>query len=131
MNQSHATIPTALSLTIPSQPQMFKIPPEHIPAVLEAYVTLRATAVNPSTKQPYIVSNESRRVSNTDSPISAGYTIISQSVFANWEDANFYDKECPAHKELKKVTGKYRTGDVLTLIYESEVGVVPVGKAKL
>jgi hypothetical protein len=49
----------------------------------------------------YIVSNVSRRVLNTSNPLSEGYTISSQSIFKNHEDHDFYDKECPAHKELK------------------------------
>ena len=51
--------------------------------------------------KPYIVSNVSRKVLNTSSPLSEGYTISSQSIFKNHEDHEFYDKECPAHKELK------------------------------
>ena len=34
-------------------------------------------------------------------------------------DHEFYDKECEAHKELKKVTGAVRTG-VATLVTEGE-----------
>jgi hypothetical protein len=78
--------------------------------------------------KPYILSNESCRVANTNSPLSDGFTVISQTVFANWGDANYYDKECPAHLELKKVTGPVRTA-VQTIIYESEVGIE--GAAKL
>ena len=47
------------------------------------------------------MSNVSRRITNTDSPLSQGYTISSQSMFKNREDHDFYDKDCPAHKELK------------------------------
>jgi hypothetical protein len=82
----------------------------------------------PQDGKPYILSNESRRIANTSSPLSDGYTVISQTIFASWEDANYYDQECPAHMELKKTTGPKRTG-VQTLIYESEVGVE--GAAKL
>lgn len=77
----------------------------------------------PQDGKPYIVSNVARRVVNTSSPLSEGFTISSQSIFKNKEDHDFYDKEvcyppydncgivladgpdsdmqCPAHKELK------------------------------
>jgi hypothetical protein len=51
--------------------------------------------------KPYIVSNVARKVTNTDSPLSEGYTIHSQSIFKNREDHDFYDKDCAAHMELK------------------------------
>jgi hypothetical protein len=78
--------------------------------------------------KPYILHNEARRIANTSSPLSDGFTIISQSVFGNWADHDFYDKECPAHKTLKQTTGPLRTG-IQTVVYESEVGVE--GMAKL
>ncbi|KAH9815669.1 Protein of unknown function (DUF3659) [Teratosphaeria destructans] len=51
--------------------------------------------------KPYIISNVSRRITNTSSPLSEGYTISSQSVFKSREDHEFYDQHCPAHKVLK------------------------------
>ena len=92
-----------LSSTMPStcikRTTLFKIPPEHIDKVLAEYETLRKNAVKDG--KPYIVSNVARRITNTDSPLSEGFTISSQSIFKNREDHEFYDKECPAHKELK------------------------------
>lgn len=61
-------------------------------------------------------------MANAASPIADGFTVISQTLFANWEDANYYDTECPAHKQLKKTTGPARTA-VQTVVYESELGV--------
>ncbi|ETN41884.1 uncharacterized protein HMPREF1541_03823 [Cyphellophora europaea CBS 101466] len=106
----HSSSSPALPLPRPPPPP----PPQQVPWLTPSPATQDG--------RPYIVSNESRRVSNTDSPISDGFTVVSQTIFANWEDANFYDKKCPAHLELKKVTGPVRTG-VQTIIYESEVGV--------
>ncbi len=55
--------------------------------------------------KPYIISNVARKVLNTSSHLSEGYTISSQSIFKSHEDHEFYDKECPAHKELKVSVG--------------------------
>lgn len=78
---------------------LFKVPEEHIDLVLKQYEVLRSTAVKDG--KPYIVSNVARRITNTSSPLSEGYTISSQSIFKNVADHAFYDKECPAHMELK------------------------------
>lgn len=51
--------------------------------------------------EPYVVSNAAREVLNTSSPLSEGYTIMSQSIFKNHSDHDFYDRECTAHKKLK------------------------------
>ncbi|EMF17251.1 uncharacterized protein SEPMUDRAFT_33688 [Sphaerulina musiva SO2202] len=88
---------------------------EDIEAVLKAYEILRSTALRDG--KPYIVSNSSRRILNTSSPLSEGYTIASQSIFKNHQDHAFYDQECPAHRELKKTTSRVRTG-VMTVVTE-------------
>ncbi|KAF2211561.1 hypothetical protein CERZMDRAFT_18138, partial [Cercospora zeae-maydis SCOH1-5] len=72
---------------------------EDIQAVLKEYEILRKNALKDG--KPYIVSNVSRRVLNTSSPLSEGYTIASQSIFQSHEDHDFYDQKCEAHKELK------------------------------
>ena len=41
-----------------------------------------------------------------------------KSTFASKADMDYYDNECEAHKELKKVTGAVRT-DVCTVWFES------------
>jgi len=65
------------------------------------------------------VSNAARKVLNTSSPLSEGYTIMSQSIFKDHSDHDFYDKECPAHKMLKQTTSRVRTG-VMTIVTEGE-----------
>ena len=69
--------------------------------------------------EPYIISNAARKVLNPSSPLSEGYTIMSQSIFKNHSDHDFYDKECPAHKTLKQTTSRVRTG-VMTIVTEGE-----------
>lgn len=54
--------------------------------------------------EPYIISNTARKVLNTSSPLSEGFTLASQSIFKNHADHDFYDKQCPAHKKLKVVS---------------------------
>jgi len=100
---------------------LFKVPNEEdIQMVLQQYEILRKNAVKDG--KPYIVSNVARRITNTSSPLSEGYTIMSQSLFSSQEDHEFYDKECPAHKQLKETTGKARFGpsSVMTLVTEGE-----------
>lgn len=58
--------------------------------------------------EPYIVSNAARKVLNTSSPLSEGYTIMSQSIFKNHSDHGFYDRECTAHKKLKACISQQR-----------------------
>jgi len=58
--------------------------------------------------EPYIVSNAARKVLNTSSPLSEGYTIMSQSIFKNHSDHDFYDRECTAHKKLKACGSQQR-----------------------
>jgi hypothetical protein len=105
---------------------LFKVPKsEHIDQVLQAYEVLKKEAKrvyrrfilhasNKSTEslqngEPYIVSNAARKVLNTSSPLSEGYTIMSQSIFKNHSDHDFYDRECTAHKKLKACTSQHRT----------------------
>jgi hypothetical protein len=65
--------------------------------------------------KPYILYNEAKRVLNTDSPVHEGYTICSLTYFASKEDHDYYDKECPAHQELRQVTAARRTGVCVTV----------------
>ncbi|KJX98587.1 hypothetical protein TI39_contig403g00006 [Zymoseptoria brevis] len=96
---------------------LFKIPEESIDTVLQQYVKLRKDAVKDG--KPYIISNTARKVLNTDSPRSEGFTLASQSIFRNHGDHTFYDEKCPAHQELKEVTAKVRTG-IMTIVTEGE-----------
>lgn len=50
------------------------------------------------------------RVYNSSEKRSEGYTVAVQSTFASRADIEFYDNECPAHKELKKLTTRVHKG---------------------
>ncbi|KAK3056824.1 hypothetical protein LTR09_002617 [Extremus antarcticus] len=107
-----------MSNTYVKRATFFKVPKEEdIQSVLKQYEVLRKNAVKDG--KPYIISNVARKVLNTSSHLSEGYTISSQSIFKSHEDHEFYDKECPAHKELKEVTSKVRQG-VMTIVTEGE-----------
>jgi hypothetical protein len=114
---------------------LFKIPSESdISAVLSAYDVLMTTNLKvlpsllspffPSSQisthqdsKPYILTCIASRIYNTSEARSEGYTVAVQSTFASKEDVEFYDKECPAHKELKKVTTPAHRG-LCTLLME-------------
>jgi hypothetical protein len=123
---------------------LFKIPSESdITEVLAAYDVLMATNLKVSylplfrpvpsfpfplpsphpthillqDSKPYIMTCVASRVYNTSESRSEGYTVAVQSTFANKEDVEFYDKECPAHKELKKITTRVHRG-LCTLLME-------------
>ena len=55
---------------------------------------------------------------DSDEPRAQGWTLAVKSTFASKADMDYYDNECEAHKELKKVTGAVRT-DVCTVWFES------------
>ena len=128
LNLSNKRFASNMSNNYIKRTTLFKVPKEDdIERVLKQYEVLRKTAVRVSyflpcllqssadvekDGKPYIISNVSRKVLNTDSPLSEGYTISSQSIFKNKDDHEFYDKECPAHKELKVIRGWLRHQEV-------------------
>lgn len=50
-----------------------------------------------------------------------------KSTFASKADMDYYDKECEAHRELKKVAAAVRT-DIVTVWFESALEDVPILK---
>ncbi|PKY02646.1 hypothetical protein P168DRAFT_283407 [Aspergillus campestris IBT 28561] len=94
---------------------LFKIPNEaDRDRVLEQYKVLAKTAVKDG--KPYITS-AAVGVSFPDVR-NKGYNISVKTTFASMEDMKFYDEECEAHKDLKKIAGPVKE-DVLTTFYES------------
>lgn len=114
---------------------LFKIPSESdVTDVLTAYDVLMATHLKVSLlppffplphpthvflqdSKPYILTCAASRVYNASESRSEGYTVAVQSTFASREDVEFYDRECPAHKELKKTTTRVNRG-LCTLLME-------------
>ena len=54
-----------------------------------------------------------------------GWNLAVKSTFASKADMDYYDKECEAHKALKKVSGAVRT-DNLTVWFESALGNIQI-----
>jgi hypothetical protein len=50
-----------------------------------------------------------------------------KSTFASKADMEYYDNECEAHNELKKVTAAIRT-DIVTVWFESALEDIPTPK---
>jgi hypothetical protein len=79
---------------------LFKIPsPEGQARLIDIYRTLPARALKDG--KPYILS---ATVGSTyDDARNQGYTLAALTEFATVDDMKFYDDQCEAHAELKKV----------------------------
>jgi Stress responsive A/B Barrel Domain len=105
--------PSACSPSFPSFTPFFPSPPFLFP-----HLTLF-----PQDGAPYILSCDAARVYNTSEERSQGYTVAVQSTFASKVDVEFYDKECAAHKELKKLTTAVHQGLCTLLMEDGSAGV--------
>jgi hypothetical protein len=54
-----------------------------------------------------------------------GWNLAVKSTFASKADMDYYDTECEAHKELKKITGAIRT-DIVTVWFENALEDIPI-----
>lgn len=93
---------------------LFKIPSKQDQSrLIEIYRDLPQRATKKG--KPYIIS---ATVGPTyDDTRNQGYTLAALSVFASEEDMNYYDIECAAHAELKKVAKALHQG--VMMIYFS------------
>jgi hypothetical protein len=82
--------------------------------ILEQYKILSKTAVRDG--KPYILSLAVGPIVPT--PRAKGFNLGVKSTFATLDDMNYYDTECPAHAELKRVAAPL-SEDILTAYYES------------
>lgn len=109
---------------------MFKIPNEQDRLrALEQYKVLKTTAVKDG--KPYILAAEAGHAG--DEPRAQGWNLAVKSTFASKADMDYYDSQCQAHKDLKKVTNAVRT-DVVTVWFESAlegIEIPQVGNGKL
>lgn len=89
---------------------LFKIPSKEDQArLIDIYRTLPARALKDD--KPYILS---ATVGPTnDDTRNQGYTLAALSVFATIEDMKYYDEECAAHGELKKVAKTLHQGAMM------------------
>ncbi|KAH7316494.1 hypothetical protein B0I35DRAFT_433225 [Stachybotrys elegans] len=51
---------------------------------------------------------------------SQGYTLISKTEFASMEDMKFYDEECKAHAEIKKVVRSLAVDGIMTVYFKPQ-----------
>lgn len=89
---------------------LFKIPSEEDQArLIDIYRTLPARALKDG--KPYIISAvvgpAYKDVRNQ------GYTLAAVSTFASVEDMKYYDDDCAAHAELKKVAKTLHQGAMM------------------
>ena len=75
----------------------------------------------PTPTNPFLTS----LVSSSKEDRAQGWTLAVKSTFASKADMDYYDSECEAHKELKKVTASIRT-DIVTVWFESALEDVPI-----
>ncbi|KAI4147672.1 MAG: hypothetical protein LQ340_005446, partial [Diploschistes diacapsis] len=65
--------------------------------------------------EPYIVSVAANPL--LPDQRSQGFTFVARTAFASLDDMRFYDEECEAHKDVKKVVGPHAQG-VMTVYWE-------------
>lgn len=51
---------------------------------------------------------------------SQGYTLVSKTEFASLEDMKYYDEECAAHNEVKKLVGTIKPDGILTVYFKPQ-----------
>lgn len=89
---------------------LFKIPSEEDQArLIDIYRTLPARALKDG--KPYILS--ATVGPSYDDVRNQGYTLVALSVFGSVEDMKYYDDECAAHAELKKVAKTLHHGAMM------------------
>ncbi|KAL9113283.1 MAG: hypothetical protein Q9227_002618 [Pyrenula ochraceoflavens] len=98
---------------------MFKVPTEDGRAkMVEAYKKMEAENKR-GDRQPYILSLAVGPAGTETPARNKGYTFAVKSTFASKDDMDFYDRECPAHKELKKTAGPLAEEPPLTVWFEN------------
>lgn len=89
---------------------LFKIPSQDDQArLIDIYRTMPTRAIKDG--KPYILSATVGPA--YDDARNQGYTLAAISVFASVEDMKYYDDECTAHGELKKVAKTLHQGAMM------------------
>ena len=55
-----------------------------------------------------------------EGPLTKEYTYVNKTEFASMEDMRYYESECPAHAEVKKVLGEITIDGMLTVFYKPQ-----------
>ncbi|PSN70807.1 hypothetical protein BS50DRAFT_570287 [Corynespora cassiicola Philippines] len=89
---------------------LFKIPDvENQEKLLAMYKTAQQKALKDG--QPYIVAVDAGQT--RDDARNKGFTVCAKTTFASMEDFEFYDKQCPAHSEIKKFASSVNEGSMM------------------
>lgn len=49
-----------------------------------------------------------------------GYTFVNKTEFASMDDMKYYESECPAHGEVKKVLGEITIDGMMTVVFKPQ-----------
>ncbi|KFY14302.1 hypothetical protein V492_02706 [Pseudogymnoascus sp. VKM F-4246] len=49
-----------------------------------------------------------------------GYTFVNKTEFASMDDMKYYESECPAHGEVKKVLGEITIDGMMTVFFKPQ-----------
>lgn len=55
-----------------------------------------------------------------EGPRTEGYTFVNKTEFASMEDMKYYESECPAHGEVKKVLGEITIDGMMTVFFKPQ-----------
>ncbi|KAK4116922.1 hypothetical protein N656DRAFT_30 [Canariomyces notabilis] len=96
---------------------MFKVPePEKQEKLLEALRVFARSQARDG--KPYILDIHAGLTK--DETRAKGYTVVAQTLFANRDDMEYYDNECPAHANLKKVAAGLGLPERPLIVYFEE-----------
>jgi len=98
---------------------MFKMPrDEDMDTVIDAFKVVRETARKDG--KPYLVSLDVGRTAAASDPRAQGWTLVANTIFNSKEDMEYWDKDCEAHRELRKIATPLHQG-VMTVYFESPI----------
>ncbi|CAF3447400.1 unnamed protein product [Fusarium graminearum] len=78
----------------------------------------KMAADNQRNGSPYILSMVAGPAE--DGPRTEGYTFVNKTEFASMEDMKYYETECPAHGEVKKVLGEITIDGMMTVFFKPQ-----------
>lgn len=55
-----------------------------------------------------------------EGPRTEGYTFVNKTEFASMEDMRYYESECPAHGDVKKVLGEITIDGMMTVFFKPQ-----------
>ncbi|KAF4457980.1 stress responsive A B barrel domain [Fusarium albosuccineum] len=68
--------------------------------------------------KPYILSMVAGPAE--EGPRTEGYTFVNKTEFASMDDMRYYESDCPAHGEVKKVLGEITIDGMMTVFFKPQ-----------